>query len=70
MGGPCATLSGGLGQSLLGWLQGSGMYVVKYRARPRPVLPDLADPSLTGETEKEGYGDVQGLGMPALQGSG
>lgn len=69
MGHPCATLSGGLGPSLLGWLQGSRMYVVKYRARPRPVLPDLADPSLTGETGKESYGDVQGLGMPALQGS-
>lgn len=46
------------------------MYVVKYRARPRPVLPDLADPSLSEETGEKGYGDVQGLGMPALQGSG
>lgn len=43
---------------------------MQYRERPRPVLPDLVDPSLTGETGEEGYGDVQGLGMPDLQGSG
>lgn len=43
------------------------MYVVKYRARPRP---DLADHILTGNTGEEGYGDVQGLRMPTQQGSG
>lgn len=32
-------------QALLGWVKGAGMYAVKYR--PRPVLPELADPSLT-----------------------
>lgn len=34
-------------QALLGWVKGTGMYVVKYRRRPSPVLPELADPSLT-----------------------
>lgn len=67
MGGPCATLSGGPG-AVLAWLALREWDV--FCELPRPVLPDLADPSLTGETREEGYGDVQGLGMPTLQGSG
>lgn len=47
------------------------MNVVKH-TRPRPVLPDMTDASLTGETEEGDCGDVQGLQMAggALQGSG
>lgn len=50
-------------QALLGWVEGTGIYVVRYRPRPRPVLLELADPSLTEETGEEG--DFWSLGCPA-----